>query len=289
MTTAESSSAVMALVVEDDEEALGTRLGLLEAHGITALGARSAQDALREFRASPGVDIVVTDINLDPLRRKDTSGVALARAIRRVSRDVPIVGYSAAFSEGDLPAGDWEVFDSYFPKGQSEPGQITARVEDWRKKALEHRVARTSRAREELERLREKYPSVVSEFSTLRFLVPTRSAGLETATSQSVDELLRLAGYRLRLIERGGPRPQLEDGEGRLSAPIMFWLKDVDDTVIAEAYGYPELYSYGENDDEAIRNVLLLMDGFYRDLGSDPNPSSATTKRLLEFLVHVFG
>jgi hypothetical protein len=154
--------------------------------------------------------------------------------------------------------------------------------------AEEHRAARTRKALAELDRLRSKYPNAHSDFSTLRFLVPAKLSE-EPEEGVSVEELLRTAGYRMRLIARGSPRPKLDEKTGTVAAPIMFWLKDADSVVIAEVYGHAALYSYGQNDDEAIRNVLLLMDGFHRDFVEQPPQPDSPAEHLRDFLEHVLG
>src|SRR6266542_1408359 len=90
------------LLVEDDRDALVIRKELFETGGFVAYGVQTAEAAKREVRAAPMIDIVVTDINLDPDSAFDTSGVDLAQYLRTEAPGLPIVGYSAVFAEGQL-------------------------------------------------------------------------------------------------------------------------------------------------------------------------------------------
>jgi CheY-like chemotaxis protein len=280
-----------ALVVEDQVRSLAIRSDLLREHGFTPIGVRSAAEAIREYRASPGIDIVLTDVNLVEARRDDKSGVQLARDIRDLNEYVPIIGISAAFAEHQLPKDDWSAFDYFYPKGKSAPEKILERIEDWRKLAVNYRRKRLQWANEQLRRLRDKYQVSSLDFSTLRLLVPS-DRNEHGQDHQSIDTVLRLAGYRLKLIEAGAKRPRLGRGVAKVEAPIMVWLKGHGDAVIAEIYGHPELYSYGKNEDEAIRQLLILMDGFYTELvKSNVSDESLTplTRRLRNFLSQVLG
>ena len=85
-------SEPLALLVEDDPQSLKIRREMLNDVGFATVAVQNEQDALREFVASPGVDLVITDIRLHPKRPRDKSGVNLAKklkVIRNVSRMDP--------------------------------------------------------------------------------------------------------------------------------------------------------------------------------------------------------
>src|SRR5947209_5366245 len=107
----------LALIVEDREEQLELRMELLESMGFHSIGVTNWTDALEEFRATSAIDIVITDIDLGD-KDAERTGVNLAREIKRRRGDLPIVGYSAAFGEGDLGRADWALFDSHAAKGE---------------------------------------------------------------------------------------------------------------------------------------------------------------------------
>lgn len=77
-----------------------------------------------------------------------------------------------------------------------------------------------------------------------------------------------LEGFSLRTRLRGAARPTTDDRIASVKAPILVWLRAESDTSIAEAYGFPELYSHGDSKEEALQNLLILMDGFHQDFGA---------------------
>jgi len=277
---------VLALVVEDNPNARRATIDLLEANGFSALGVGSADEALKEIKGAPSFHLILSDINLDVSRPRDKSGIALARAIRNVNMDVPVIGYSSAFADEELSREEWHIFTEHFAKGASGAAQLGKHIARWKKKAGEYRASRNAWAKQELERLRAEYPVAEAGFSTLRFLIPGRME--PGGRLENNDELLRKAGYRVHVIERGVSRPLVTDDSASVQNPIWVWLKRSGDATVAEVYGYPELYSYGEEDEEAVRNLLVLMDGFYQDLRKDES-ASGVTARLREFLLSVFG
>lgn len=144
---------IVALVVDDDQGSLDHRMELLEACGFSAIGAATAEEAIRKFE-NTRVDIVVTDIRLSPGVGNDRSGVDLARAVRKRDPNVPIIGYSAAFSEVDLKAEEWDVFSRRFPKGSISPREILGFVTDWKMLAAQYCMLRPRRKYNHLELLR---------------------------------------------------------------------------------------------------------------------------------------
>jgi CheY-like chemotaxis protein len=283
---------ILALVIEDNERTLAETGNLLTTQGMTVVPARSAADAVKEIKGAPGFDVILSDINLDPLRYHDKSGIRVAEIVRATNAEIPIFGYSSFFSEDQLTPEEWSVFTRHFPKAppKVKAVSILTQVEEMKTAALSYRKLRAERAAKRLEEFRQKYPMAHSDFATLRFLVPARLYA-SGGDPKSVEDLLRGAGYRIRVIERGCERPLLNDETAAVVSPIIFWLRDADGCSIAEVYGYPELYSYGADGEEAVRNVLLLMDGFYQDLAdeSDADQASTLTQRLRDFLVAVFG
>jgi len=280
----------IALVVEDREEFLDTRLQLLNANGFLAIGATNERIALQELRATPAIDLIVTDINLDPTEPSTKAGIDLAWSIRAIDSSMPIIGYSAAFAEGDIEPDDKSVFDDYLSRGALRHQEIEKHIELWRQRAYDHRQQRTSWAARELTRLRTKYGGQYPDYSTLRVLQP--SDVKHEGEKSSADLSLHQAGYRLRIVEPGTSRPSLRDESSLVISPLIMWLRDEDTVTVTEIYGYPELYAFGDNDTEAIQEVLLLMDGFHKELVLDSPPDnsmSPQTLRLRDFLKHVFG
>ena len=141
-------------------------------------------------------------------------------------------------------------------------------------------------ARHRLDHFRTKYGQPSQEYSIMRFLVPNRLIQSEGDIS-SVEDVLRNAGFELRLINRGAVRPTVQDAIAHMQSPLLIWLRRDAGVTISEVYGYPEFYSYGECDDESIGNLLLLMDGFHRDFKVKRADSNRNVQ-LAEFLNAIF-
>lgn len=292
MATASLLDRPVALVVEDRPQSRETRISLLKAHGFAVFSADSAKHALQEIDSVPALDIVVTDINLDPHSPSDRSGVGLAQTIRKENALLPIVGYSAAFSEGELAPAELAVFNDYLPKGSSRPAQLTERILNWIELARTYRDGRKVSAAAETSRLRIKYDSPQPDFTTLLRLRPGADEGTGTSEEPSAEDILNSFGYYLRIIEPGTSRPLLSNAEGKVISPLIVWMKTDGETTIAQVYGYPSLYGFGDTEDEALKQVLLLMDGFWKELVME-QPRDETlagpARRLRDFLKHVFG
>jgi CheY-like chemotaxis protein len=279
-------SGPLALLVEDEPKSLRLRRMLLKQHGFVILAVQTVKDALREFVAAPGVDLVITDIRLNPKIPQDKSGVELAEHLRRIAQDLPIVGYSAAFAENDLTQSERDLFTSYYPRGSSGATEIAKYIESWRGMAEEFHVRRLNEATLRLATYRRKYVLSEPDYATLRFLVPHRLIQTEGSIA-SIEEVLNQAGFELRMVERGYSRPTLDDQSAHVTSPIPVWLRTEKDASIAEVYGFPELYSFAETKDEALKTLLLLMDGFYQDLRGASDLSDRL-KAVASFLEGVF-
>src|SRR5262249_22669225 len=151
MVDLEEQTTVIALLVEDNKSVLAARSNLLENQGFVTVGVTSYHEALKEFRSIPRVDVVLTDINLpiDTRYAADTSGATLAQVLRAVSTELPIYGYSAVFSEGDLSPELSDAFTAYYPKGKLSPDQQIQSVQEWKSAAIRYRDARGRRAQED--------------------------------------------------------------------------------------------------------------------------------------------
>jgi CheY-like chemotaxis protein len=285
----------VALVVEDREDLLELRLELLNQMGFHAIGAATYADALREFRSTPAIDIVITDIDLGESSPYDRSGLTLAREIKKRRSGLPVVGYSAAFEEGDLNRADWGVFDRHLSKGRSSTDQIRERFGEWRRIALDYRRGWLALARAELKRLQTKYEITDRDVAFFRDLLPELegashcAGGGEDGEGVGADELLQRAGYRLCLV----PGEAVADGvapPARTREPVPVWLRQEGDLCVAELAGYPCLYAAGDDEAGATAALLRLMGRYRADFQSSPAvPLAPGLERLRDFLDRLLG
>jgi CheY-like chemotaxis protein len=282
----DSNPGPLMLLVDDDGASLQQRRAMYDDVGFATLAVEDEYQAIREFIASPGVDVVITDIRLHAKMPLDKSGVKLARQLKAINPDLPIVGYSAAFAENELTDEERSLFTSFHARGNATPREIVKNVLFWKEIAIAAAGKRLAEAQTRLQRYREKYGQTSPEFSIMRFLVPNRLVHTDGDIS-SVEDVLRRAGFELRLINRGTERPTVTDSVAHLQSPLMLWLRRDGEVTISEVYGFSEFYSYGDNEEEAIANVLRLMDGFHRDFESE-KADGTRNLQIAQFLNSIF-
>ncbi|MEQ9056219.1 MAG: TIR domain-containing protein [Roseovarius confluentis] len=105
------------LIIEDRPSALTARKIVLQQMGYKALTASSLYEALTVLSDvdSINLDLVVTDMNLDPSNPHDLSGASIAKLVRRVRPGTPVIGYSSFFLQEEVEHGD-EIFDVFLSK-----------------------------------------------------------------------------------------------------------------------------------------------------------------------------
>lgn len=160
----------IALIVEDNEQSLSIRRSLLETTGFKVVSARSKEEALAQLRHKPVVDLVIIDINLDPLNPDDKSGLELAQQLRDFSIELPIIGYSAMFSDGEVNEDQLLVFQQYLAKGSSQPDDLLAHINAGRQLAIQYRES-IMPLKAELDRLKLKYGISENDLKILDNLV----------------------------------------------------------------------------------------------------------------------
>jgi CheY-like chemotaxis protein len=252
----------LVLVVEDERTSVETRVELFEAKGFAAIAALSKKDAERELRACPSIDLLITDINLDPTGAWDDSGIDLARQVRQIRPQLPIIGYSGRVN--DLSDEDRALFQSFHLKGKE-----LDHINEWRDLAVEHRRSRSEATSQLAERLAGQTPAHETGYNLLREFVPGGRA-LNENDERCIEDILRDNGYQLKIIEPADT-PAGAASEGvEIASPISVWLRHSNNYVIAEAYQCPELYATGGDQETAIEMLLLLMAGYHADFNDDP-------------------
>lgn len=277
MSAEEIAERPVVLLVEDDEEQLEWRVREFSEAGCMTIGVASHDDAVRELRAGPAVDLVITDIRLtthdeDDDLEADKSGVALARYVQRTYVDLPVTGYSAYFEDRDLvdekDAFD-RLFDHVWKKGEQDYREFDEMISYCRRRAVAHRLSRRKTAFDVHAALRRRHEIQHPDVDLMRELHPA-------AEPAPVESVLREAGYRLKLVEARSTD---------LSQPIIVWLLDVGGKVDAEVYGQPALYAHGATDEEAIVGLIDLMRLYAAELATtQPDEAAGPMISLTDFL-----
>lgn len=274
----------LVLVVEDKDKPRNVRLEMFEAHGFAAIGVASQRDAHRELRACPSIDLLVTDVNLNTRHPRDKSGVELARQIKELRPDLPMIAYSGRVQEGDLSKEDIKLFRSVHLKGSDQITVLKKRIKRWRSWATDYQKSRLKRVEIQLNKLVTKYRVDDYDFNLMREFIPALSSA-SVGSVKSIEDVLNGAGYKLKIVESKESSSLIDSADFSIKSPIPIWLRTLDDHVVAEVYQFPDLYASAPTDREAIRLLLSLMVGYYHDLKDSDNRSMAeTVRRMRQYL-----
>ena len=268
---------LLALVVDDNPDIIAASKVYFEGHGLKAIGATSVQEALRHVKTTPSLDLVITDVHLslDP-ESADTGGVTLAKEIRKLRSDLPVLAYTGQKDPDFSAQVDWGVFNEPLSKGGGFE-EIERNLATCLEYARGYQRKRISTAKDELRRLQEKYRIPNYEVETLRSFLPgsRASAGREnsdpseqakTDEISNADELLRRFGYELQFVEAGAKVGDEQTGMALAQTPIPVWIKKEGKLFVAELYGHPSIYADGERRRDAIESLAKLMCGYHKDL-----------------------
>lgn len=253
------------LIVEDRAGQRMDRARALVERGCVPITVEGTDSAARELTASPGIDLVLTDIHLVPREENDKSGVELARFVKADYPGIPVVGYSAFFSAKELPAEDLAVFDYQYSKGEKTIQEMRVILD--RCVALATTARRDRREQGEV-RLAEG-ESGPSELA----LEVLRSATL--ADVEGVEQVLHEAGFRLKLVKL----PTAESAE-----PLIVWIREQEGYVDVEVYGHSTLYVTGATEAEALEQLIDLIHLFWEELSEQQAELLGAAKKLHEFL-----
>lgn len=84
------------LIVEDDEISLIFLKEIFEDTGVNIIHAGTGRQAVNQFKAHPGIDLVIMDLQLPKL-----SGFDATKQIKQINPDVPVIAQTAFAMKGD--------------------------------------------------------------------------------------------------------------------------------------------------------------------------------------------
>lgn len=285
------------LVVEDEEDARTIIANELQGQGARVLLAEDDAQGLEVFyRHASSIDAVVTDMRLRSKRRDDHSGARLGEKIKQLAPRLPVYCNSAIDLRAKFP-----FFEQYFIKGSEAKGDdiyqnISAIVEA----AAAYENSRFAEVPESLVRLKAKYQITDSDFSELvgsrRLLELERTALL--LFHKAVDQAEAIAVGESPSAEPVSTEisfVQPGDREARdlpLKKAIPIVIEKTADIWIAELFGFPLIYTYADERDEAIRNLLNILLEYSKNVTSEaslPGRSGSDHIRFAGFLKLLFG
>ena len=204
--TAFTTKNPVALLVEDKPELLKAKQNLFTVSGFQAICVRTAAEAMREFIATPAVDIIVADLNLDSANEQDLSGMEVAARIREMRPDVPIVAVSGQIDS--LSTAQRQPFTDSLIKGKKLTlGDYDAMLEKWRSDAIAYRERRTSSSKRAVEALEARAEATPVDYEVLREFLPGRQIDHRAAAHQSSIHVARRSspgGGMVAAIDSGG-------------------------------------------------------------------------------------
>lgn len=282
----------IALIVEDDVDALEARKSLFEAEGFLTITASDYQHAIHEFTSSAAIDIVITDIDLG-YGPDQQSGFDVAQKCGEIRPDVPVIGYSSAVGEDDVPAERWRVFKGHTINKATRDDTIRAtrdRIGQLLKLARESQSRRNGSAMDELMRIEKKYNIEEGDLASLQAFLPGLQLPGRNAfhynRELAVGDVLEAAGLQLELIRPGSLEVPSLGKKLNICATVAIWIYEEPECYVAELVEHPSLFSYGTTKEDAVEGLLSLMDGFYTDF-RDKTVLSHQLVRLREYLTSV--
>lgn len=238
-------SKPLIVVVEDKPIDLSQRVEALQDFGCRAVGFLHSDEAIKEIIASPGIDLIFTDIDLDG-SGTDKSGIALAEFVKDMRLDIPVYAISAYFSDEGLTEDERSYFgERWFYKGSMRGEEINKMYETLAETAKAHRSERASRVDGVLQALRAKYDIEKKEFEQVRQFI------LKSENSSELERILSEQQYTLRILQ-----PKNNSG---LKMPVPIWMREADEGIEVEVYSFPELYAFGDTEEEAIEKTIELI------------------------------
>lgn len=264
------------LLVEDQEVNRTVKANLLRQMASGPVIAVEGSDAaIRAVRALPCFDLVVTDINLPgPHETTDNrDGISFARWLRETEYPALLTGYSAVFSEGDIPDRDMKLFSDFLDR--TEPAKvILTKFEEWIEKSRGYRKAAWQDR--EGRRLTSNEPAPV-DFSAGVLSLDV----IDFAEEKTIKELLK-EGFEVQLAY-----PSTDKSYGR---PFFVWCRETPEEAFVEVFGQPYLYSSADSLDKAKEDLLVLMREHFNDLKNlDADQMSKNISQLRKFLCEVFN
>ena len=269
----------LVLLVDDKVNAMQSTVSLIGSLGCSVVVARSADEAIKVIMSSPSLDLVFTDVDLiGNVRIKDKSGVAVATFAKQVDNELPVFGYSSKFEDEELDEKDKENFDNYYYKGVTGIEKKEEMYNSIRSMAIKHKEKRFNKMLELFNTLNKEMVIGTKNFDNI-FRLATE---LEEIPFRQINEAITTKGYKLVTIY---PEPSK-----KLSKPFLVWIHNEEKYSEVEVYGYSDLFCFGDSEDEAINNLLIIMEGFLEDMRSDSEEKFiGPALKIRNFLINIFN
>ena len=262
----------LALVAEDNHHLRETTVKMLALKGLSPIGVSSVQQAQTALAHTPRIDVALLDINLNEEDEpRDKGGIAIARLLRSSNYRTRIIGYSSSFTENELRQDEKELFEYSIAKGTGssiDHEQLWSRCADLARESFNDRRAE---AAEQSSQMRRMYEDEYPQMQVLRRFRVDDFTDDEELTAEGA---LGLAGWKIRLV-------RAEIRAGHFTRPFVIWrqeaTEDASSWVNLEVYAWPELYSSGTDDEDAMAGLLHFMSMTLKDVEGIEGPTVRDT------------
>lgn len=265
------------LIVEDRKDLRELESFVFKGLGCSVIVASNPIDALKTFLSSPQLDLIFTDIDLlADYNKHDKSGVDIARLIRQLNPEIPIVGYSSKFSEQELTKNEISCFNRWYDKGSMDSIQLSDMFTEVTTMATLYKQNRFNLLRNIIDNVRMENGTNENYENESKFIISQ-----DYIPKIQIDETLKETGFELYRVK------PLQ--ESKIKKDFVVWQKREDNYCEMEIYGYPNLWSVGLSEEEALINLFVLMRKFYSDFKKiGLNEISTPISKQFVFLNNIF-
>ncbi len=266
----------IALILEDNPNALAARATIFKKLGMTVVTAQSLEEAKRKFAYTPSIDLVVCDYNLDVDNPENDEGVIFARELRELGFMSPMVLYSgqdgvdlaSQLAPKDEGSGRYNVSPEtpfeYSAQKATMPGEEQL---EWMAAAVNNAETKREQGLGVVSSFAKKYDLSAMQFNELLRLVPGNTVEL-SLNNQVEDKLpavnaefeteFRKSGFKVVVVTHSFIQDQ-NLPEIALKKPLMIWVRKIAEGYYSEALGCSELRATSQNEHEAISSLLLAL------------------------------
>jgi len=256
--------------VEDRSDIRDDLAREFHASGARVLPAANANEAIGIYRRRAfEVAALVTDVRLENESEDDVSGISLAKQISELSPSLPLFGVTAF----DLRVGEGVMREVYKKTVRKSP------LESSVYKHIENIVGSASKFDEDrfagvpgtLLDIKRRYGISAEDFATLisnwriadlgRLALLSWHDSGDPAMADEPSDRTQVEG-KIRFVPAG-----TSVSGSRVALDVAVVMKIVDGLKVAELFGMPLIYTYAEDEDEAISILLEYLQDCHKTMG----------------------
>jgi CheY-like chemotaxis protein len=279
-----------ALLVEDLPDIKKTTSEMLRKDGFNIISAGNLIDAKKIFqRRASQINIVIADCRLDEGDPSNIDGKKVASYIKKLNPDLPVVGVSAHKQV------DTSMFDVYYRKGGvSGPKNFFDNIDAIKSLAEKYRQRHQKDLPSALIKIKNKYNIDDNDFRTLvqhHQLTPSIEKSLlaiyKSSCLASELEKKGLKKQEVNLISPDDPNMRSYNFRNPFICVASFYK----DFVIAELYGFPMIYTYGDTYESALADLVNLLKDYFEELHHNKQEAKndPDVVRFYCYLMEIFG